>query len=56
MKKLELNLCKKIVGGGEGITGTVISAFKDMFKTIFEIGENLGGALRRISSNKLCKF
>ena len=47
--------CKKIIGGGT-ITGSFLSAFKGIGTLIFEVGQAVGGAIRRITSNKLCSF
>ncbi len=55
MNKLEINETKKIIGGGN-FTGTLFNAFKGVVTTFFEIGQAVGGAIRRISSNNLCKF
>ena len=56
MKELEINEEKNIIGGGSSFSGTVFNAFKGVVMTFFEIGQAVGGALRRISTNYLCKF
>ena len=43
-------------GGGISITGAMIEAISGVIQVVFGIGQALGGAIRRISSNKLCKF
>ena len=40
--------------GGENITGTLVSAFTDGIKVIFEVGRSLGFSIRRISGSNLC--
>ncbi len=57
MNKLDINESKKIIGGGtSNISGPFVSAFRGIFSTFFEIGQAVGGAIRRITSNNLCKF
>lgn len=55
---MEINkeLTKKIIGGGISFTGALLSALKGFITPIFEVGQSLGGAIRRISSGKLCSF
>ena len=45
----ELNV---IIGGGIG--ATFINYLTEAFKTIYNIGQDLGGAIRRIASGKTC--
>jgi bacteriocin-like protein len=45
----ELNV---IIGGGIG--ATFINYLTDAFKTIYSIGQDLGGAIRRIATGKTC--
>lgn len=56
MKNISINDAKKITGGFSNFTGQLFNAFKGVVSTFFEIGQAVGGAIRRISSNKLCKF
>ncbi len=56
MENLDKENMKMIIGGGVSITGSLISAVTDLIKTIYGIGQALGGAIRRIQSNNLCKF
>ena len=56
MKELSLNECKKIIGGGTSISGTLINAFKSCVNVFFEMGQYIGGAIRRITSNHLCEM
>ena len=45
------------VNGGESGVGTgFLGYFANLFNTIFSIGQGLGGALRRIGSNNVCRF
>lgn len=44
------------INGGTSITGSLIDAFTDAVKTIFEVGKSLGSSFRRIKENKLCKI
>ncbi|MBR3660471.1 MAG: hypothetical protein IKN63_01015 [Bacilli bacterium] len=54
MKNLEIEETKNIIGGAFNLTGSFVSAFKGIVTALFEIGQTLGGAIRRISSNHLC--
>ena len=56
MEKVEINEMKKIIGGGSSFSGPIFNAFKGVVMTFFEIGQAVGGAIRRISTNNLCKF
>ena len=56
MRNIEIEETKNIIGGGFNLTGTFVSAFKGIVTVLFEIGQTLGGAIRRISSNNLCGF
>ena len=56
MKKFNIETTKMIIGGGLNLSGAIISAFKGFANTIFEIGQAVGGAIRRIGSGNLCKF
>lgn len=56
MKNIELENTKIIVGGGLNLTGTILNAFKGLANSIFEIGQAVGGAFRRIKTGNLCKF
>lgn len=47
---------KNIIGGGINFTGAIISALKGFISPIFEIGQAVGGAIRRVSSGNLCNF
>ena len=40
--------------GGFSITGTIINAFTSAGKFIYSMGQHFGGAIRRISTNKMC--
>ena len=42
------------IDGGTSITGTIISAFTNTLKTVYEFGRSLGNAFRRIKEDKLC--
>ncbi len=41
--------------GGLSITGSIVSAFVSGIKTVFEVGQSLGTAIRRIVEGKLCQ-
>ena len=56
METLNIIETKKIIGGGWNPSGALLNALKSCISTIFEVGQTLGGAIRRISSGNLCKF
>lgn len=47
---------KEINGGESGITSTFLSHLGTFLKTVYGIGQDLGGALRRISTGNVCRF
>lgn len=55
MKELKKSELKEIVGG-LNISGPIITALSNTIKTIYDIGRNLGGALRRIKEGRVCKL
>ena len=52
----KINECEldNIIGGGDTITGTILNAFTNIIKILYEAGEGLGSSLRRISEGNLC--
>lgn len=43
-----------LVMGGFNWTASAINAIKDVFSTIYEIGQAFGSALRRLSGGNIC--
>lgn len=43
-----------MVEGGTSITGTLVSAFADAIKTLFDVGKSLGNSIRRLSGGNIC--
>ena len=56
MKELKYYEAKEIIGGGTSFTGAVLSAIRGCINAVFEIGQAVGGAIRRISTGNLCRF
>ncbi len=56
MKKLSIIETKKIIGGGISLTGAFLSSIKGCISVVFEIGQAVGGAIRRMTTGNLCKF
>ncbi|MBQ8891741.1 MAG: hypothetical protein IJ068_02630 [Bacilli bacterium] len=56
MISIDVNESKRIIGGGSTISGTFLNYLKGVLNVFFEIGQAVGGAIRRISSNSLCGF
>ncbi len=49
VKDIELN---KINGGGLG--ATFLNYLGNVIKTVYDIGQNLGGSIRRIATGRTC--
>lgn len=45
----------KEINGGTSITGTLINAFTDTLKTVYDFGKSLGSAFRRLKEDKMCE-
>ena len=56
MKELTYNEKKYYIGGGVNLTGTLVNALKGYLGAVLSIGQTVGGAIRRIASNNLCRF
>ena len=50
MKIEDIELSK--INGGEGLGATFLNYLSNAIKTIYNIGQDLGGAIRRISTGK----
>ena len=55
MEDIEINEYM-MIDGGLSISGTLINSFSTGIKIILEVGRSLGSAIRRGTSNKLCKI
>ena len=55
MNLLSINEMKQIIGGST-ISGQFLNYLKGVLNVFFEMGQAVGGAIRRISSNNLCGF
>lgn len=44
------------VVGGISLTGSIVNAISSLVKTIYSIGQGVGGAIRRIGTGKVCKI
>ena len=54
MEKIEQNELQKTVGGVNSVSGTLISALNTLIKSIYTMGQGVGGALRRFVTKKTC--
>lgn len=54
MKKLENDALVNVVGGTTTVSSTVINAFTNVIKVLFDAGHSVGSALRRIGEGNLC--
>lgn len=48
------NINTKEIVGGQSVSGPIINGIVNLFMTIFEIGRQAGGAIRRIESGNVC--
>ena len=44
----------KEINGGEGLGATFLNYLTNTVKTVYSIGQDLGGAIRRIATGKTC--
>lgn len=56
MREIKSQEMKLYIGGGISLNGALLSGIRGFVSTIFEIGQTVGGAIRRIASGNLCKF
>ena len=42
------------INGGDGLGATFLNYLSNALKTIYNIGQDLGGSIRRISTGKTC--
>lgn len=54
MKLKDVELSKVV--GGDGIGATFLNYLSSAIKTIYNIGQDLGGAIRRIATGKTCQL
>ena len=52
MKVEEIDLMK-IIGGGS-ITASVLNYLSTAIKTVYSVGQGLGGAIRRLATKTVC--
>ena len=52
MKINDIEIVK--INGGGTITGSLIQYLTKFISTVYEIGQDLGGAIRRIASSNTC--
>lgn len=45
-------LCK--MQGGVNLSGTLVNAFVNIIKTLFDVGKNLGSSFRRMRDDSMC--
>ncbi|MFI3260562.1 MAG: hypothetical protein R3Y13_02495 [bacterium] len=53
LSNYELN---NIVGGGLTISATLFSSLNSLVSTIYEMGQNVGTAIMRITTNNSCSL
>ncbi len=50
--KVEDKILLKVIGGS--ISASMLNYLSTVFKTVYNIGQGLGGAIRRIATKNLC--
>lgn len=55
MEKINNSNDLMLIVGGFNITGTIINAFTSAGKFIYNLGQSLGSAIRRIGNNNICQ-
>ena len=53
VKEKELN---EIKGGAEGLGATFLNYLSNAIKTVYSIGQDVGGSIRRIATGKTCSL
>ena len=43
-----------MINGGSDIGSTLLNYLSTAIKTVFDVGQQLGGAIRRIATGKIC--
>lgn len=54
MSKIDDKCLDEIYGGSTSLTGTLLSAFDNVIKTLYDVGHAVGSSLRRVISGELC--
>ena len=54
MRKLNVEETKRVLGGNFTYTAAFIGAFAKVVDLLFQIGENLGSAIRRNTDSGIC--
>lgn len=54
MSKLDGSELEKVVGGSTTVSGTILNAFVNIIKFLYEAGEGVGSSIRRFSEDDLC--
>ena len=44
------------ISGGASLSGSFINSFTDAVKTVYGMGQDFGGSMRRIATGNLCKI
>ena len=53
MNRIDDCILETIVGGAS-ISGTILNAFTNIIRILYEAGSGVGSAIRRLSENNLC--
>lgn len=54
MRELKNEEMKKIDGGSNGLTATMVGAIYKIIQTIYNIGDAFGSSIRRVVEDKKC--
>lgn len=53
MSRIDNDKLETIIGG-TSISGTILNAFTNIIRILYEAGSGVGSAIRRLSENNLC--
>lgn len=54
MSKIDDKKLDEVYGGATSLTGTLLSAFNDVIKTLYDVGHAVGSSIRRVVLGELC--
>lgn len=54
MNKIDDKMLDEVYGGSTSLTGTLLNAFNEVIKTLYDVGHAVGSSIRRVVSGELC--
>ena len=56
VNKIDDKVLDDVYGGSTSLTGTLLNAFNEVIKTLYDVGHAVGSSIRRVVSGELCPF